>query len=173
MWNEMVQGPCAHLQLHERPRQSTVLNRLNIIIDRLNVISSGSVHPCLSEVYPRWKSMFLRGPYGGNIWSPRYGKIVFKVNSPWKIQHSHARTWRSGSHSSLSFPVPIPIELIAIKVIAVIPYLVIITFWILFSKSLNIQGFQLSVGCIVKRCSPNSDAQNKPQHQIAHYDVSV
>jgi hypothetical protein len=49
---------------------------------------------------------------------------------------SHARTWRSGTRSSLGFPVPI--ELIAIKVIAVNPYLNIITFWILFSKSRNI-----------------------------------
>jgi hypothetical protein len=38
---EMVQGPCAHLQLHET--STVVLDRLNIIIDRLNVISSGSV----------------------------------------------------------------------------------------------------------------------------------
>jgi hypothetical protein len=46
-----------------------------------------------------------------------------------KIQHSHARTWRSGTRCSVGFPVPIPIKSIAIKVI--------VTFWILFSKSLN------------------------------------
>jgi hypothetical protein len=39
--NEMVQGPCAHLQLHEF--STAVLDRINVIIDRLNVISSGSV----------------------------------------------------------------------------------------------------------------------------------
>jgi hypothetical protein len=37
----MVQGPCAHQQLHERSR--LVLDRPNVIIDRLNVICSGSV----------------------------------------------------------------------------------------------------------------------------------
>jgi hypothetical protein len=37
----MVQGPCAHLQLHET--STAVLERPNVIIDRLNVISSGSV----------------------------------------------------------------------------------------------------------------------------------
>jgi hypothetical protein len=37
----MVQGPCAHLQLHET--STVVLDRLNVIIDRLNVVSSGSV----------------------------------------------------------------------------------------------------------------------------------
>jgi hypothetical protein len=37
----MVQGPCAHLQLHET--STVVLDRLNFIIDRLNVISTGSV----------------------------------------------------------------------------------------------------------------------------------
>jgi hypothetical protein len=46
----MVQGPCAHLHLHET--STVVLDRLNVIIDRLNVIGSGSVHPRLSEVYP-------------------------------------------------------------------------------------------------------------------------
>jgi hypothetical protein len=58
-----------------------------------------------------------------------------------KIQHTpncQACTWRSGTRSSLRFPMSSPIELIAIKDIAVIPYLVITTFWILFSKSLNI-----------------------------------
>jgi hypothetical protein len=35
-----------------RDLDSVVIDRLNVIIDRLNVISSGSVHPCLSEVYP-------------------------------------------------------------------------------------------------------------------------
>jgi hypothetical protein len=45
----MVQGSCAHLQLHET--STVLLDRQNVIIDRLNVISSGSVHPCLSEVY--------------------------------------------------------------------------------------------------------------------------
>jgi hypothetical protein len=39
--NEMVQGPCAHLQLHET--STVVLDRQNVNIDRLNVISSGSV----------------------------------------------------------------------------------------------------------------------------------
>jgi hypothetical protein len=38
--NEMAQGPCAHLQLHET--STVVLDRLNVIIDRLNVICSGS-----------------------------------------------------------------------------------------------------------------------------------
>jgi hypothetical protein len=43
LWkNEMVQGPCARLQLHDRP-PTVVVDRLNAIIDRLNVISSGSV----------------------------------------------------------------------------------------------------------------------------------
>jgi hypothetical protein len=37
----MVQGPCAHMQLHET--STVVLDRLNVIIDTLNVISSGSV----------------------------------------------------------------------------------------------------------------------------------
>jgi hypothetical protein len=39
----MVQGPCAHLQLHVRPRSTVVLDRLSVIIVRLNVINSGSV----------------------------------------------------------------------------------------------------------------------------------
>jgi hypothetical protein len=39
--HEMVQGPFAHLQLHET--STVVLERLNAINDRLNVISSGSV----------------------------------------------------------------------------------------------------------------------------------
>jgi hypothetical protein len=50
--NEMVQGPRAHLQLHET--STVVLDRLNVIIDKttfVNVVSSGSVHPCLSEVH--------------------------------------------------------------------------------------------------------------------------
>jgi hypothetical protein len=44
-----VQGPCAHLQLHETStvvldRLNVIIDRLNaIIIDRLNAISSGSV----------------------------------------------------------------------------------------------------------------------------------
>jgi hypothetical protein len=37
----MVQGPYAHLQLHET--LTVVLDILNVNIDRLNVISSGSV----------------------------------------------------------------------------------------------------------------------------------
>jgi hypothetical protein len=37
----MVQGPCAHLQLNET--SAVVLDRLNVIIDRPNVISSSSV----------------------------------------------------------------------------------------------------------------------------------
>jgi hypothetical protein len=46
--NEMVQGhvlTCSYM----RDLVTVVLDRLNVIIDRLNVISSGSVHPCLSE----------------------------------------------------------------------------------------------------------------------------
>jgi hypothetical protein len=39
----MVQGLYAHLQLHET--STVVLDRLNIITDRLNVINSGGVHP--------------------------------------------------------------------------------------------------------------------------------
>jgi hypothetical protein len=35
----MVQGLCAHLQLHETST-AVILHRLNVIIDRLNVISS-------------------------------------------------------------------------------------------------------------------------------------
>jgi hypothetical protein len=45
---------------------TVVLDRLNVITDRLHVISSGSV------VYMKiWssKSMFPRGPSGSNIWS--------------------------------------------------------------------------------------------------------
>jgi hypothetical protein len=33
-------------------RLNVIIDRLTFIIDRLNVFSSGSVHPCLSEVYP-------------------------------------------------------------------------------------------------------------------------
>jgi hypothetical protein len=36
--NEVVQGPCAHLQLYET--LTVVLDRLNANTDRLNVISS-------------------------------------------------------------------------------------------------------------------------------------
>jgi hypothetical protein len=48
-FNEMVHGPCAHLQLHER--HWLVLYRLNVIIDRLKlllvqVMLLGVVHNC-------------------------------------------------------------------------------------------------------------------------------
>jgi hypothetical protein len=43
--DEMVQGPCAHLHLHET--STVVLDRLNVIIDRLNVISSESDSVCI------------------------------------------------------------------------------------------------------------------------------
>jgi hypothetical protein len=60
--NEMVQGPCAHLQLHETWETSTVvLDRPNVIIDRLNVISSGSdVYEDRCKIWFKGKSKFGR-----------------------------------------------------------------------------------------------------------------
>jgi hypothetical protein len=47
--------------------QTVVLHRLNVIIDRLNFISSGSMHPCLSEVYPTTTQM-QKYVSNGTIW---------------------------------------------------------------------------------------------------------
>jgi hypothetical protein len=60
---EIVQGPCAHLGLHERP-----------YVDRLNVISSGSIVMKIDA-----KVCFPRGPSSSNIWSPIGSKFGINV----------------------------------------------------------------------------------------------
>jgi hypothetical protein len=79
--NETVQGPCAHLQLHER--LTVILYRLNVIIDRLNLLF---VRGCsqLSTFSLAYSFSWTQGSY-----------VVWKSLKSLEFQKSHFKTLKS------------------------------------------------------------------------------